>query len=225
MAVNAIELSDHHDIVNAFAMHYSIISVKAELDQMVQGLEAYGVYKLIQGNRQLMRQLFVHFKPLTFTADKLFDMFPAKFSPEGSIARDAEEAALMNWVNYTQEIEGNFIGIPAFTAYLQAYFHNINVYTIFVDCQGTLKVVDPDGKEEQHHITLESIVVFATGMPDEPPLGFSPKSALLFQKDTIFPFANTCANQLYIPVEKMTFVEFKYNMTYGFLNSTGFGQI
>ena len=52
-----------------------------------------------------------------------------------------------------------------------------------------------------------------------------PKPALLFQKDTIFPFANTCANQLYIPVEKMTFVEFKYNMTYGFLNSAGFGQI
>ena len=27
MPVNAIELSDRHDIVNAFAMHYSIISV------------------------------------------------------------------------------------------------------------------------------------------------------------------------------------------------------
>ena len=67
--------------------------------------------------------------------------------------------------------------------------------------------------------------MFATEMPDEPPLGFSPKLALLFQKDTIFPFAITCANQLYIPVEKMTFVEFKYNMTYGFLNSAGFGQI
>ena len=106
MAVNAIELGDCSDIVNAFAMHYSIISVKAELDQMVKGLEAYGIYELIQGNRQFMRQLFVHFKPLAFTADMLFDMFPAKFSPEGSNARDAEEAALMNWINYTQEIEG-----------------------------------------------------------------------------------------------------------------------
>lgn len=105
-SVTAIELSDRHDIVNAFAMHYSIISVKAELDQMVKGLEMYGIYELIQANKQLMRQLFVHFKPLTFTADMLFDMFPAKFSPVGSNAREAEEAALMNWVNYTQEIEG-----------------------------------------------------------------------------------------------------------------------
>ena len=104
--MTAIELSDRHDIVNAFAMHYSIISVKAELDQMVKGLEMYGIYELIQANKQLMRQLFVHFKPLTFTADMLFDMFPAKFSPVGSNAREAEEAALMNWVNYTQEIEG-----------------------------------------------------------------------------------------------------------------------
>ena len=93
------------------------------------------------------------------------------------------------------------------------YHHN--VYTIiFVDCGGTLKVVDPNGKEEQHHITLESIVVFATGMPEEPPLGFSPKPALLFQKDTIFPSANTCANQMCIPIQKMTFEEFKYNVTY-----------
>ena len=105
-SVTAIELSDRHDIVNAFAMHYSLISVKAELDQMVKGLEMYGVYELIQANKQLMRQLFVHFKPLTFTADMLFDMFPAKFSPVGSNAREAEEAALMNWVNYIQEIEG-----------------------------------------------------------------------------------------------------------------------
>ena len=91
-------------LTNYTVRPYTTISVKAELDQMVQSLEAYGVYKLIQGNRQLMRQLFVHFKPLAFTADMLFDMFPAKFSPEGSIARDAEEAALMNWVNYTQVI-------------------------------------------------------------------------------------------------------------------------
>ena len=219
--MTAIQLSDRHDIVNAFAMHYSLISVKAELDQLVKGLEAYGVYELIQANKQMMRQLFVHFKPLVFTADMLFDMFPAKFSPEGSNARDAEEAALMNWVNYTQEIDGK-VAIHRHTG---VYYHNVYMYTIFVDCGGTLKVVDPNGKEEQHRITLESIVVFATGMPEKPPLGFSPKPSLLFHKDTIFPSANTCANQLYIPVEKMTFDEFKYNVTYGFVNSAGFGQI
>ena len=104
--VTAIELDDRHDIVNAFAMHYSLINVKTELDQMVKGLEAHGVYELIQANKQMMIQLFVHFKPLAFTADMLFDMFPAEFSPEGSTAREAEEVALMNWVNYTQELEG-----------------------------------------------------------------------------------------------------------------------
>ena len=42
-----VEMSDCHDTVNAFAMHYSLISVKAELDHMVKGLEAYGVYELL----------------------------------------------------------------------------------------------------------------------------------------------------------------------------------
>ena len=125
--VTAIELGDRHDIVNAFAMHYSLINVKAELDQMVKGLEAYGVYELVQANKQMMRQLFVHFKPLAFTADMLFDMFPAEFSPVGSNARDAEEAALMNWVNYTQEIEGK-ISHSLDSTYVYCYNQEFIIY-------------------------------------------------------------------------------------------------
>ena len=50
-----------------------------------------------------MRHLFIHFKPLSLTSDMLFGMSPAKFLLEGSNSR---EAALMDWVNYIQEIEG-----------------------------------------------------------------------------------------------------------------------
>ena len=124
-SVTAMELSDSHDIVNAFAMDYSLISFKAELDHMVKGLETYGVYKLIQAKKQLMRKLFVYFKPLAFIANVLFDMFPAKFSQVSSNARDAEEAALMNWVNYTQPYTGTLESTCV-------YCHNVYIHIPFL---------------------------------------------------------------------------------------------
>ena len=94
---------------------------------MIKGFEAYGVYELIQAHKQL-RQLFVHFKPIALTADMLFDMFPVKFSPVSSYARDAKEAALMNWVNYTQEIEGTS-AIYRHTIDSSTCVYYCNVYT------------------------------------------------------------------------------------------------
>ena len=97
---------DCEKIVNAFALHFSVIRVKAELDQIINGLAMFGVKQLAEENRQITRSLFVHFKPMPLTADELFDMFPPEFSPKGSNRREAEESALMKWVNYTQAIEG-----------------------------------------------------------------------------------------------------------------------
>ena len=90
---------------------------------------------------------------------------------------------------------------------------------------GTLKVINPNGKEDQYHITLESIVVFATGMPKEPPLGFSPKSALLFEKDAIFPLPTHMQINCIFLYRKWHLMD--SNTTYHiarFLNSAGFGQ-
>ena len=103
--ISTITINHRDEIVNALAMH-SIFSVKAELDQMISGLNDYGVGKLAQDNAEVLRQLFVHYRQLPLTADILFDLFPANFSSPGSNARELEEAALMHWVHYTQDVEG-----------------------------------------------------------------------------------------------------------------------
>jgi hypothetical protein len=41
------------------------------------------------------------------TADDIFDLFSAQFSPNGSNKRETEEECIMNWIKYTQEIENN----------------------------------------------------------------------------------------------------------------------
>ena len=63
----------------------------------------------MEANPQKMRELFVHFKPLPLTADAFFDMFPARLSPMGSNKREAEEAALMKWVNYMHSGYGGWV--------------------------------------------------------------------------------------------------------------------
>ena len=92
------------------------------------------------------------------------------------------------------------------------------------DAGGSLEV-NSSGGTEKYDITLEDIMSFVTGMPEIPPLGFRPPPTILFQNTSIFPSANTCSNQLHLPLKEMTFEEFKYSMTYGIVNTAGFGKI
>ncbi|XP_065887268.1 uncharacterized protein [Dysidea avara] len=191
-----IKFNQREEIVSALAMH-TIYSIKAELDQIISGLDGYGLGKLAQDNPEAFRPLLVYYKPLKLSADAVHEMFPAGLSALGSNTRDAQEAALMHWVNYTQAVE---------------------------DCQGTMELTDPrDQAKETFHISLEDIVVFATGMAEEPPMGFLPKPSLVFHSDRRHPRSNTCANEIGIPVQRMPYEEFAYNMTYGILNTIGFG--
>ena len=100
-----MKFTERDDIVSALAMHI-IYSIKAELDQIIAGLQAYDLGKLIQSNHEVFRSLFVYFNTFKLSADLLFEMFPASLSAVGSNSREAQEAALMHWINFTQAVEG-----------------------------------------------------------------------------------------------------------------------
>lgn len=95
----------------------------------------------------------------------------------------------------------------------------------FVSCAingGSLEVISSNGETERYDITLGAIVCFATGMSEVPPLGFSPKPAIVFQSESILPMSNTCSNLLKLPLKSQTY---EYNMTFGFVNTAGFGKV
>ncbi|XP_070577460.1 G2/M phase-specific E3 ubiquitin-protein ligase-like isoform X2 [Ptychodera flava] len=83
-------------------------------------------------------------------------------------------------------------------------------------------------QDAETEVTLRDILIFATGLDNIPPLGFSPSPTLEFVRDEgcgrILPSANTCGNVLRIPVVK-SYELFKENMGYGIFNSPGFGQV
>ena len=53
----------------------------------------------------LFKQLFLHCKT-SITADFIQDLFHIDYSVSGSNNRVKEEAIMMNWVSYLQDLEG-----------------------------------------------------------------------------------------------------------------------
>ena len=80
--------------------------MKAELDEIKESLQTLNVLELLQTNPVTMRSLFVAHQQC-LTADIVQDLFVPVLSPEGGNKWELEEEALMFWVNFLQEVQGN----------------------------------------------------------------------------------------------------------------------
>ena len=98
-------LCDRDNLVSSLAVHFTVAVVKAQLDQMVVGLNALGVYDLIKANPNTMYNL-LHTIPLPLTVTAMMELFDQPyFSEQGSVRREREEQVLMYWVQLLYEIE------------------------------------------------------------------------------------------------------------------------
>uniref|UniRef100_A0A3Q0STR9 HECT domain-containing protein n=1 Tax=Amphilophus citrinellus TaxID=61819 RepID=A0A3Q0STR9_AMPCI len=78
--------------------------------------------------------------------------------------------------------------------------------------------------EHNSVVTLEDVLMVATGVPCMPPAGMDPQPCLQLFKGSKFPMANTCANTVKLPLLD-NYNTFKDNMNFGIRNSPGFGCI
>lgn len=80
-------------------------------------------------------------------------------------------------------------------------------------------------EEEPCTISLEDVLMFATGADKIPPLGFPVKPSLdfIYDKARKYPEANTCALILRLPIHQ-TYEEFSDHMISGIVQSPYFGQ-
>ncbi|XP_076852371.1 G2/M phase-specific E3 ubiquitin-protein ligase-like [Brachyhypopomus gauderio] len=79
-----------------------------------------------------------------------------------------------------------------------------------------------DSEEKMTAVSLEDLLLFATGLAALPPAGIIPPPRLEFLSDSPFPVANTCANTLKLPFLE-SYRVFKANMDFGIQNAPGFG--
>ena len=104
-----VKLGDRTHIIRSLAAHFTIYSVKAELDQLREGLSVMGVLQLLKENAPVMCPLLLSQKPRNLTAEYMIQIFDIKFSPQGSNRREEEEEVSMRWIQYLQMIEGKVI--------------------------------------------------------------------------------------------------------------------
>ncbi|KAF3856055.1 hypothetical protein F7725_016778 [Dissostichus mawsoni] len=76
--------------------------------------------------------------------------------------------------------------------------------------------------DSQTAVSLEDVLMFATGLTSLPPSGFEPSPGIEFLDDSPFPMANTCSNTLKLPLLE-SYNVFKSKMDFGMQNSPGFG--
>ena len=82
--------------------------VKAELDNLREGLEVLGVLSLLRDNPHILRQPFVA-QLQCISADLLQELFEVQFSPQGANAREKEEQLVLYWINFLHEVEGKLV--------------------------------------------------------------------------------------------------------------------
>lgn len=71
-------------------------------------------------------------------------------------------------------------------------------------------------------MSLEDILMFATGLKEIPAAKLISQPQLTFQKHSRFPEANVCANTIKLPILP-SYEIFEEAMNYGIKNAPGFG--
>ena len=74
-------------------------------------------------------------------------------------------------------------------------------------------------------VTLESVMVFATGCDNVPLLGFERQPRLEFSVNERLPTASTCSPTLRLPLNIEGSAQFTENMCFAITCSFGFGQV
>ena len=88
-----------------------------------------------------------------------------------------------------------------------------------------------DGESKVLRLSLEDILIFATGAAGIPPLGFEQQPSIAFKAvhDGLLsdlPTASTCSNTLYMPtVNHNNCIKFKYNFVFAVSCAVGFGKV
>uniref|UniRef100_A0A672TD45 HECT domain-containing protein n=1 Tax=Sinocyclocheilus grahami TaxID=75366 RepID=A0A672TD45_SINGR len=88
--------------------------------------------------------------------------------------------------------------------------------------EGVFKALLSEAGKQETGVSLQDILMFATGLDSLPPSTIVPQPRLSFERTSKFPIASTCANTIKLPMSK-SYEEFKNAMDFGIQNSPGFG--
>ena len=107
--VNKVTVKDVPLITKAVSLHATVFLVKAELDQLADGLELFGIVGLMRKHPNKMKPLFVYDPMDKPTAELMIALFDVHFSPPGTSKRVTEETAILYWNELLQDMANGLI--------------------------------------------------------------------------------------------------------------------
>ena len=97
-------INDKREILECVILHFTHYRIRAELDQLKEGLAKVGVLPAIQRRPNIWRPLLCADRRLEISAGYIRELFVPSFSAMGSNARRVEEDLAYNWEEYLKEM-------------------------------------------------------------------------------------------------------------------------
>ena len=101
-----VATGDVPDIIRAVYLEYTVLRSSQEITQFIEGLQTIGIATLIKRHPLVLKKLFVYDGTAKVTAQYLSELLVPILSPRGHNHREEEEAVVLNWRDYLQDIEG-----------------------------------------------------------------------------------------------------------------------
>ena len=102
---------DHiSSIIKAVSLH-CVLRIKAEIDQIAEGLELFNVLRLIRKYPTKIRGLFIFNPDCKATLDEMTILFQPKYSNDQSSRKVIEEASVMYWNEFLQDVSHGIISM------------------------------------------------------------------------------------------------------------------
>ena len=105
-----VTMEDIPALVQAVFLEYVLLRSTQEIAQFIEGLETLGIATLLRRHPRCLKKLLVHDpSEARVTVQYLSRLLSPILSPRGHNRREQEEAALLTWSEYLQDIEGTHV--------------------------------------------------------------------------------------------------------------------
>ena len=108
MPFTSVKFEDKEEIATCIAKHFLIYMCKGELDQLKNGVKHLGVHDLMLKNPALFRPLLTDAGKIRLTSSTVLKSFNIDWSPRGSNQWEDEQAIILNWTDYVNELESKY---------------------------------------------------------------------------------------------------------------------
>ncbi|XP_062520832.1 G2/M phase-specific E3 ubiquitin-protein ligase-like [Corticium candelabrum] len=190
-----VRFADKTNLIKVAATHHCLLSVKAELDQLKEGLQVLDVLSLISKHRKAFEPYFCLDNSRTLTANQIEQLFKTvRFTEDNAEIREKEEAAFVNFLDFLTECESK---------------------SIKYDIE----------KGRVIEIALGHVLSFFSGTEAIPPLGFSLTPSIEFTPGILPRASTCTLTLMLPTDAHDCYQSFKEGIVCGLVNHGGFGEV